>query len=180
MDKSVFATNYANALFQLFKSHHELDSGLTQLNNINTVLSQVPELTKALDSAFVSNDEKTKLINPLLKAVDSKYILNLLKVTFNAGYVGALPSLIKQFKVKYDNDKGIAHARYISAIPLSDTQKQQLNSVIAQRENIKKIIPKYIIDKNIIGGLEIKLNNKIIDDSIKTRINTVKEILLND
>ena len=96
-------------------------------------------------------------------------IKNFLKILIEKDRFGELEQIIEAYSIKVDELTGVQRTDIISAVELNDSQKQQIIGKLKNKLN-KNIIPNWIIDKNIIGGLVIKYDNNIIDSCIKTKL----------
>ncbi|XIF20434.1 MAG: F0F1 ATP synthase subunit delta [Acetilactobacillus jinshanensis] len=179
LDKITFAKRYSKALFELLKSNHELDSGYKELTQVRDVLKSTPQLLAALNSVSFPEADKEKLVKPLIDNVSSKYVKNLIKVVFECGRMNNMIALINQFERLYDKDHKIVHADLITAVKVSDQQIAALKNAFAKRTGANQVIFNCKVDQGIIGGVIIKSSNVIIDGSVKSRINRVRQLLLN-
>ncbi|WP_283805068.1 ATP synthase F1 subunit delta [Lentilactobacillus rapi] len=87
--------------------------------------------------------------------------------------------IIDQFQKVYEDDKKIVRAEVVSATELSDDQRDRLAKAFEKRVGAAKVIFDTKVDSSLIGGVMIKSSDMTIDGSVKTRINKVKELLLN-
>ena len=179
LDKITFAKRYSKALFDLLKANHQLDSGYQELVAVRDVLKLTPQLLTALDSVSFPEADKDKLVQSLVNNVSSSYVKNLIKVVFACGRMNNFVELVNQFEKLYDRDHKIVHADLITAIDLSGQQKTALKSAFAKRIGANQVIFNYRVDRQIIGGVIIKSSNVIFDGSVKSRINRVRQLLLN-
>ena len=179
LDKITFAKRYSKALFQLLDSSHELKAGFHELIQIREILQQTPQFMTALNNVGFPEANKRKLVNLLIKNVSSKYIKNLIKIVYACGRMDNFIELINQFERLYDQKNKIVRAQLITAVPLNDQQKAQLKNALAQRTGANQIKFKSKVDRSIIGGVIIKSSGVIFDGSIKTKIDNMKQLLLN-
>mgnify|MGYP004733068377 CR=1 FL=1 len=180
LDKITFAKRYSKALFDLLKAHHELKSGVNDLVRVKDVIESTPQLLTALKSIGFPEANRKKLVAPLIDNVGSKYVKNLIKIVFECGRMDEMTELVKQFIILYDHDQKIVHADLITAIKLNAKQQSQLKQAFAKRVGAKQVIFDGKINQGIIGGVIIKSSNVIFDGSVKTRINNVRQLLLNE
>ena len=179
LDKITFAKRYSKALFDLSKGDQTLDTVNSDLLRLKTVLQQTPELIQALNNVSFPKTEKDKLVKPLVSNVSSKYVQNLLQIIYACGRMNNLIELVNQFEKLYDYDRKIARAEVVTAVKLNDQQMNRLKTAIAKRTGAKKVILEPKVDQGIIGGVIVKSSNVIFDGSVKTRIDNVRQLLLN-
>ncbi|MCK8606962.1 ATP synthase F1 subunit delta [Apilactobacillus ozensis] len=179
LDKITFANRYSKALFEVLKADGQLDSGYAELKQIEQIFNDNANLSQVLADVSFPESKKQELIKPLIDNADSKYIKNLLKVLVGAGRVDALQAIFEHFEALYDEENKIVHANVISAVPLTDDQKNNLSQTFAKRVNADRVIFNCKVDQSIIGGLVVKSSNVIFDGSVKTKISNIKKLLLN-
>ena len=85
-----------------------------------------------------------------------------------------LEEIFSSFIGFFDEEKNILNAYITSAIELTDEQKQNLVSKL-QNKTGKAINPEYKLDNTIMGGFIIKINDTVIDLSLKNRIENLKK-----
>ena len=178
LDKMTFAKRYSKALFQLLNVSHELDTGFHELVQVREVLKQTPQLMSALKSVGFPEASKRKLVDPLINNVSSKYVQNLIKIVYACGRMDDLAELINQFERLYDRKNKIVHAQLITAVPLNDQQVSALRNALAKRTGAKQVKFQSKVDRSIIGGVIIKSSNVIFDGSVKTKIDDMRQLLL--
>lgn len=179
LDRLTFAKRYSKALVQLLNAKNELDSGYNELIQIRKVLNDTPQLVTVLNNVSFPEAKKEKLVDTLTKNISNKYVKNLVTIIFKCGRMSDLTTVIDQFEALYDQDKGIVRAQLYSAVALTADQKSALQNALAKRLNANQVVYDYHVDSSIIGGVIIKTSDALFDGSIKTKINNVKQLLLN-
>ncbi|GAF35275.1 ATP synthase delta chain [Lentilactobacillus farraginis DSM 18382 = JCM 14108] len=109
----------------------------------------------------------------------SDFINNFLKVVGSYRRFPDIITIIDQFQKLYEDDKKIVRAEVVSATELDSDQQDRLAKAFEKRVGAAKVIFDTKVDKSLIGGIVIKSSDVIIDGSVRTRINKVKDLLLN-
>ncbi|KRK59168.1 F0F1 ATP synthase subunit delta [Lentilactobacillus hilgardii] len=172
------AKKYAKAMFEVLTDAKDLEDGYADLIELRKIFITNPKLIDILDDMRVSDDQKTSLLAPITKNA-SDFINNFLKVVASYRRFPDIITIIDQFQQLYEDDKKIVRAEVVSATELDNNQQDRLAKAFEKRVGAAKVIFDTKVDKSLIGGIVIKSSDVIIDGSVKTRINKVKELLLN-
>ena len=142
---------------------------LADLNKINDTIMASEDLYKVLQTPTVNSETKIQILTDIFEKEISKPVLNFLKILAEKNRFGDFEGIIKAFKEKSDEIDGIKAINVTSAIELKDDYKAQIISKLSSKLG-KKINANWEIDKSIIGGLVIKIDDSIIDTSIKYKL----------
>tara|TARA_A100001011_G_scaffold133771_1_gene140994 strand:+ start:2794 stop:3351 length:558 start_codon:yes stop_codon:yes gene_type:complete len=171
---NLISERYGSALFDLASDKKCIDNILDNFNIFEKVISDSSELRHVLSSPLVNSDEK---LNIILKIFSNSNLHNLtktfLKVLDNNKRISNLLPIILQFKKINSEKRGDITADVTSANQLSDEEKNniknQLKSSLGQKLSLN-----FDVDKDIIGGLIVKVGSKMIDTSLANKINKLK------
>jgi F-type H+-transporting ATPase subunit delta len=122
-----------------------------------------------------------KYAESLYQAVESKtkrevneVIENFFQILITNNDTSKLNQIIEHFEKIWNKRQGIVEARVVSANKLSNKIVKLLNSYIAKLSGAKKVKIEERIDKNVLGGVVIKYEDKILDGSLKNRLDELK------
>ena len=178
LDSLSAAKKYAKAMFEVLSDSDDLETGYADLQEIRKIFAANPKLIDVLDDMRVSDDQKKSLLTPITTNA-SDFINNFLKVVASYRRFPDILTIIDQFQNLYENDKKIVRADLYSATELDNDQRDRLAKAFEKWVGAAKVIFNIKVDKSLIGGIVIKSSDVIIDGSVRTRINKVKELLLN-
>lgn len=170
----IISDRYGSALYDLASEKKCIDEILNDLDVIEKVMKESSELRHVIKSPLVNSEEK---LNILLKIFAGSSFNNLtttfLKVLDNNKRISNILSIILQFKKINSEKRGDIAANVTSANELSEDEK---NNITNQLKNTlgQKLSLNFNVDKEIIGGLIVKVGSKMIDTSIANKINKLK------
>ena len=72
----------------------------------------------------------------------------------------------------------IGRAEVSSAVPLSDIQREKVENKLLETTGFSKLNVNYKVDKTLIGGVVIKIGDRVVDSSVKTSLETLRKSLL--
>jgi|TARA_B100001029_G_scaffold148960_1_gene130416 F-type H+-transporting ATPase subunit delta len=170
----LISERYGSALYDLASEKKCIDSILNDFEVAEKVLKESSELRQVIRSPLVNSDEK---LNILLKIFSQSNLHDLtttfLKVLSDNKRISNLISIILQFKKINSEKRGDITADITSADELSEDEK---NNITNQLKNSlgQKLSLNFDVDKDIIGGLIVRVGSKMIDTSILNKINKLK------
>jgi F-type H+-transporting ATPase subunit delta len=177
MARKEWAKRYAMATFQLAlvadpaKIDKVLDSWGAQLELAEYVSSQA-EFRRFLLHAKVSVEVKGDKIRKVLSGVDT-LIHNLLINLISKGLLQEISKIRIEYQKLLDRYRKVERAEVFSVISLSGYQKQQLATYVENLVN-KEVILTSALDKAILGGFIIKVGDKLLDASTRTKLERMK------
>lgn len=170
------AKRYATALFELAK---EQDAVVALENEIIVVKESFRhlELEEFLGHPKISLSEKIKVLETSLADKISHDLMGLLVLIVKKGRHGNIHEIFDEVLARIDDHRGRVKAYISSSDALSSDQKEMIVHKLSKQTN-KEIIPIYDIDQSLIGGLVIRIGDRIVDNSIKGQLHTLSRQLL--
>ena len=172
------AKTYGEALFEIAMEENKLDLLLEEVEGIRTILEQNPEFDKLMKHPKISNHEKNQVMEEVFKNRISDEMLGFLKLTITKERYIELEAIFQYFISKVKEEKKIGIAFVTSAIALSDSQKQVIKDKLLSTTQYNTVEMHFQIDESLIGGMTIRIKDRVIDSSIKTKLHNVKKQLL--
>lgn len=168
MSQTVIARRYANALFELARDKGELDRVEQELNRIVETLERVPGLQEWLAAPAVDAEQKKALFAEHFTGL-SDWTKNLLFLLLDRGRQGLISRIAEEFKHLADDARGVAEAVVTSALPLTEREKEELANVFQKRLG-KKLRISNVVDSDLLGGLIVRIGDRLYDGSLKTKL----------
>ncbi|WP_069998903.1 ATP synthase F1 subunit delta [Cellulosilyticum sp. I15G10I2] len=167
---------YATALFDLAISDNRIEDYVKEAELIVNLFREEPNFEVILQSKKVTVDEKLSLIEKIFVDQVSPALVGLMILTVKKSRQEFLLNIFEAFLQMVKNHKGILKATVTSAVAL---QESQLEAIKTQLENSTKtqIELDTVIDASIIAGLVIRVGDKVVDASIKGKMQTLKKQL---
>ena len=170
----LISERYGSALYDLASEKKCIDSILNDFEVAEKVLKESSELRQVIRSPLVNSDEK---LNILLKIFSQSNLHDLtttfLKVLSDNKRISNLISIILQFKKINSEKRGDITADITSADELSEDEKNNITNHLKNSLG-QKLSLNFDVDKDIIGGLIVRVGSKMIDTSILNKINKLK------
>jgi F-type H+-transporting ATPase subunit delta len=161
-------------MFELALEAKALPAVEADLDRFTALAAESADLTRLIRSPVFSADEQARAVSAVLeRAGIGGLVANLIKVTAQNRRLFAVPGIIKAFKQFAAKERGEVAAEVTSAEPLSSTH------VAALKEALKASLGKDValdarVDPALIGGLIVKVGSRMIDGSLRTKLNALK------
>ncbi len=168
---------YATALFELARDQKSVDAVKADLDKFSAMLADSPDLLRLVRSPVFTADAQAKALAAVLtKAGINGIAANFLKVLTANRRLFAVADVIRAFRALVAKFKGEATAEVIVAEKLSDTNLDALKAALKSVSG-KDVDLNVKIDPSIIGGLVVKLGSRMIDSSLRTKLNSIKHAM---
>ncbi len=168
------AGRYATALFELGLEANALDRILNELNRFHEAMDAVDDLARLVKSPVFTADEQQRAISAILEQMRIEGLTaNFLKLIAKNRRLFALPDMIKAFRALVARHRGQTSAQVISAAKLEDGQVRALQSTLKAALE-KDVQLEQRVDPTLLGGLVVKVGSRMIDTSLRTRLNSLK------
>ena len=170
----IISDRYGSALYDLASEKKCIDEILNDLDVIEKVMKESSELRHVIKSPLVNSEEKLNILLKIFAGLSfNSLTTTFLKVLDNNKRISNILSIILQFKKINSEKRGDIAANVTSANELSEDEK---NNITNQLKNTlgQKLSLNFNVDKDIIGGLIVKVGSKMIDTSIANKINKLK------
>ncbi len=177
IEKSL-ATGYAQALFEVASERGGADDIEKDLEGIKELLESNKKFRDILYHPSITKTDKKDIINKTIgRQCSSKWVRNLLYILIDKRREKILDYLPDVFKGVSWRIRGVVSVKVQTAFPLTGTRLDKL------KRNIEKLTKKTVeleteVNKEIIGGMIIRIENNIIDGSITNRLKNLKKNLL--
>jgi F-type H+-transporting ATPase subunit delta len=167
------AGRYALALFELARDEKKLESVGASLATLRQALAESDDFRTLASSPLIGRDEKAKAVAPAADAMKLDPLTkNFLGVLARNGRLGQLEAVIRAYNILAARHRGEITAEVTSAHPLDDDQVDAIKQNLRTRMG-RDIAVELDVDPAILGGLVVKIGSRMIDGSIRTKLNTL-------
>jgi len=169
------AKRYAKALFELADSMGKIDIIANNFTDMENMLGESDDLRNVIMSSSMSRDDQTKIMQAILiKSGADDLMVKFVGTVCENGRLFALPQIIKVFLADLAKRRGEISAEVISAVPLDASHKSDVMEAISSVTKSDKIALETSVDASLIGGLVVRIGSRMIDTSIKTKLNRLE------
>ena len=169
---------YGQGLYALAKEEALEEAILQELDLLKTAFAEEPDFIKLLSSANVSKAERLTVIDSSFRGKVQPYVLNFLKLLTEKGYIAHFADCCETYRDLYNEDRGILQVQAVSAIELTENQKQQLTDKLSAITG-KTIDLVCKVDKSVLGGIRLNYNGTQVDGTVQSRLQAIEKRLKN-
>jgi F-type H+-transporting ATPase subunit delta len=168
------AARYASALFDLARENRAMDPVGADLARFEAMIRESPDLQRLIRSPVFSSEDQLKAVGVLLdRAGISGLAANFIRLVASKRRLFALPDMIRAYRARVAEAKGIVRAQ----VTVADEPSAQVRAEIASalREAARAEVDIDLkVDPAIIGGLVVKMGSRMVDASLRTKLNSIR------
>ncbi len=172
------AKRYTNALVELAKADNSVEKTFDELKSVMSVIIASPDLSEFLSHPAIPVTDKKDVIQQIFKTELSEKVYNLLYLLIDKNRFNLFHAILATYEKAMDDLIGVARVSVTTAVAMDDNLKQKLKKKLEDKFNKKDIIIDYEIDKSIIAGLVIKMDDNVIDASLLSKFENMKKQLV--
>jgi F-type H+-transporting ATPase subunit delta len=164
------STTYGDALFELAVEEQSLDSMLEEVRAVAEALRENEELTTLMNHPKIDKENKIQLIENIFKGRVSDELVGLIRMIVEKDHYKELPEVFAYFIDRVKEYRNIGTAYVTSAMELSEAQKAAVEKRLLETTKYVQFEMHYQVDAGLIGGMVIRIGDRVVDSSIKTKI----------
>ncbi|MCG8324462.1 MAG: F0F1 ATP synthase subunit delta [Thiotrichales bacterium] len=167
-EKATIARPYAQAAFDLAQEENALDQWAALLQRLGNVISDM-QMRAVINNPKLEQDRLISLITGLCGDTVFDSGNKFIRVLIDAGRLAVAPEIGKLFEAKRAAAIGLSEVTVTSAYPLSDDQRDQIKSIMADRLGTQVEVNS-TVDESLIGGVIIRSGDSVVDASLRGRL----------
>lgn len=172
------AKTYGEALFELAMEKNNPEEFLQEAQGILRVLDENPEFDKLMKHPKISKTEKEEVVETVFAQRVSREMTGFLKLIVNKERYGEVKNIIRYFAERLQEERGIGVAYVTTAVEMSAEQKEAVMNKLLATTSYKVMEMNYTVDSAIIGGMIIRIKDRVVDSSVRTKLEEMKKQLL--
>ncbi len=171
---SGMAGRYASALYSLAREQNAVDKVAGDLKSFASMIAASSDLERLVKSPVLSAEDQLKGLDALLaKAGIGGLSANFLKLVASKRRLFAIGKMTKDFNTLVDHDRGVTRAEVTVAEPLGASHMDALREALKSSAGGQSVEVDVKVDPAIIGGIVVKLGSRMVDSSLKTKLNAI-------
>lgn len=165
---------FADVLFSHGVRHGKLDKYYGFVREILPILIECSDQYVAMCNSLLTSAQIKNILNDILGDMDEKFFRYWLWSIVDFKHANMLINIFKQFTDLCMNYYSISYVKIYSPYELDPQTKEKLELAIKNKNKLKEISTRYIVDPNLIGGVKIVLNSQTFDLTIRNKLNKIK------
>lgn len=175
-DAGILAKQYANALLNLSRNEKNLAEVEKSFDEFVNSAYKNPRFAAFMNSPVIPRDKKEELLSRILPQGTPALVGLFLRLVLAKKRFEILPLIESTFQSLSEKSRGIHRAEYISAAPIESATEKKLLSILEKKLAAEvRLVSK--TDPSLIGGFILKLDERVVDASYKTKLREMKQRL---
>ena len=177
MITSEIAKRYSQALFDIAAEENKYEQYDQDLKRFSEILRDNESLTEFFANPVFDREEKTAVLSEILARTDvSQTTSNFLKLLASKGRIGLIGEIQACFEELMDGVLKKVRVQVRSAFPVKDDMMARLKSTLEAKtgKEVEMVVEE---DRSLLGGIVVKIGDTLYDGSVKSQLNTIRELL---
>ena len=172
------SSTYSEALFETGTESGTLDTLYEEADTLKQILKENPDFSRLMNHPKILREEKEEIIESVFKGRLSDEFTGFLRIIVANRRYNEIDSIIEQFILKVKEYKKIGVAYVTTPLELSDEQKDAVKSRLLETTDYSSMEINYAIDESLIGGMVIRIGDRVVDSSIKNKLDSLTRELI--
>ena len=169
---------YGEALFELAVEEGKEEEFLTEVASLTAILDENPDFAKLMNHPKILKEEKLSVVEEVFKGRISEELVGFLRLVVTKDRYSDIDDILNYFVSEVKQLKGIGVANVIAAMELTDSQKKAIEDKLLATTSFKTMEINYSVDENLIGGMVIRIGDRVVDSSVRTKLDKLQRELL--
>lgn len=171
---------YGEALYEVAMESGEEKavSLMEEIRCVEEIRKANPKFDELMKHPGIPKQDKMKVVEEVFRGRVSDELAGLLEIVVSKERYKDLPGIFDYFITRVKEQCGIGVAHVTTAVELAPGQKKALEDRLLQTSGYKKMEMDYGVDASIIGGMVIRINDRVVDSSVRTKLNGLTKQLL--
>lgn len=173
----VIAKTYGDALFDLAMEQGRLAETEAEISLLSQSFAENPELFAFLNHPKITKEEKIRVMEQILRDRVDDTVTGFLVLIVEKGRYNEIAAIFDYFHARVREYNKVGVAKIVSAAELNEEQKQRIESKLLEQTSYESFETDYQVDKTLIGGMVIRIGDRVVDSSIRTKLETMSKVL---
>ena len=166
-------TTYGDALFQIACESSSCIEMLEEVKELKNVVDANPELKDLMLHPRFSKEEHLEILGKVFKGKIDERLYSFLELITIKGRYGYLDEILEYFILRVKEHLHIGQAKVTSAIAIDNEMKERIKDKLLSTTDYKEIEIEFETDPSLIGGMVIRIKDRIVDNSVKTKLENI-------
>jgi F-type H+-transporting ATPase subunit delta len=161
---------YGDALFELAVEEESLDSMMEEVKAVAQALQENKELTTLMNHPKIDKEKKIQLIEDIFSGHVSGELVGLMRMIVEKDHYKEMPDVFAYFIDRVKEYRNIGTAYVTSAMELTAAQKKAVEKRLLATTKYVQFEMHYDVDAGLIGGMVIRIGDRVVDSSIRSKL----------
>ena len=169
---------YGEALFELAVEEGQDEEFLQEIEALKKILDTNPDFGKLMNHPNILKEEKLKVVEEVFKGHISRELIGFLHVVVTKDRYSEIDAILNYFIDEEKKKKGIGVVYVSTAYSIDEAKKKEIEERLLATTHFKKMEMHYQVEEDLIGGMVIRIGDRVVDSSVKTKLYELQRQLL--
>lgn len=161
---------YGDALYELVVEKKKEDDWLEQVRELLVILEENDDLGRLMNHPKIIKEEKIHIIENIFKGRVADEVVGIMRILIAKDHFNEMESVFRYFVDAVKEHQCIGTAYVSSAVELSERQKEAVEKRLLETTKYVRFEMHYDVDTTLIGGMVIRIKDRVVDSSIRTKL----------
>ena len=174
----LISKTYGDALLSIAIEENKVDDFQSEITAIMSILKDNPDFAKLMNNPRISIADKENVVVEVFDKRISEELVGFFSMIVKKGRYAQIDEILQYFLDEVKKLKGIGVAYVTTPVALNDTQKKSVEDKLLKTAGYKEMEMHYSIEPSLIGGMQIRIGDRVVDSSISTKITKMQQELM--
>ena len=174
----LISQTYGEALVELAVEENKTDDFIAEITMLLEILEENKEFGELMNHPKIVKEEKKKVLDTVFKDRVSAELYGFLRLIVDKDRYSEIENILNYFLDKIKELKGIGVVYVKTAMPLGQEQKKKIEQKLLDTTKFKEVEMHYEVQESLIGGMKIRIGDRVVDSSIETKLSQLTKQLM--
>ena len=174
----LISKTYGEALLELATEENRAAELLEEIQSVQDILKANPQFGQLMLHPGIAKQDKLQLVDEVFKGKISDEVTGLIRIIVDNERFKEIDSVFQYFIDKEKESQGIGVAYVTTPMELGEKAKAEVLAKLLETTDFKTMEMHYVVDESLIGGMIIRIGDRVVDSSIRSRLNDLTKELL--
>ena len=174
----LISKTYGDALFELAVEEGRIDVLEEEIIQLQKVLADNAAFGRLMNHPKIIVEEKLQVAKNVFEGRVSDELLGFLTIIISKDRYRDIDAILEYFIAEVKRYKGIGVATVTTAVPLKEDQRGKLEQKLLNTTQYAKMEMHFQVDEALIGGMVVRIGDRVVDSSIRTKLSELQKELL--
>lgn len=174
----LISKTYGEALVELAVEENKVDAFVEEISTLLDILLENKEFGELMMHPKIVKEEKIKVVEEVFKGRIDDELLGFMVLVIEKDRYSEVTDILNYCLSEIKAMKGIGVVYVLTAIKLEQTQKDKIEKRLLETTGYKQLEMHYDVDESLIGGMKIRIGDRVVDSSVSTKLSELTKQLL--
>ena len=174
----LISKTYGEALYELALEENKVDSFTEEIRILQQILAENQDLSRLINHPKIVKEEKLQVMRNIFEGKMDKELLGFLSLIITKDRYNEIDSILQYFLYQVKELKGIGVVYVTTAEALKVPQRELVIAKLLETTKYQQMEMHYTVDKSLIGGMVIRIGDRVVDSSIKSKLDALQKKLM--